>query len=52
MTDIKKHVKAILFASLIAAMILPFSGMNLAAGEDRNPRDKTMERIQEKRIVS
>lgn len=46
---IGKNAKTILFASLIAAMILPFSAMDLAeAGEYKNPKDKTLERSQEK----
>ena len=61
MTKIKeimtsRNVKTILFASLIAAMILPFSmtGVSAAPNENaktdnhKNPKDKTLERIQEK----
>lgn len=46
-----KTVKTILFASLIAAMILPFSTMDFAdAMTDKNPKDKTLERLQEKQV--
>ena len=56
MKNTTKNAKMVLFASLIATMILPFSGMQLAVAEDsaqentsdRNIRDKTTERIQEK----
>ena len=48
----KNRTKTILFASLIAAMILPFSSMNLADAEefDKNPKDKTLDRLHEKEI--
>ena len=49
-TMIGKDAKTVLFATLIAAIILPFSVMNFAEGgqDDTNPRDKTLERTQEK----
>ena len=34
MNNISKTTKTILFATLIAAMILPFSGMNYAVAEE------------------
>lgn len=48
---IAKRTKAILFASLIAAMILPFGVADISATQEqdeKNPRDKTAERMQEK----
>lgn len=55
--ECKRHVmtgkltKTILFASLIATMILPFGIADISATseqDDKNPRDKTAERMQEK----
>lgn len=45
-----KTIKTILFASLITAMILPFSTMDFADAkvDNKNPKDKTLERLQEK----
>ena len=45
-----KTIKTILFAGLLAAMILPFSAMDVAEAQtdQKNPRDKTSERMQEK----
>jgi len=45
-----KNAITILSASLVVAMFLPFNGMNVieAQTDDRNARDKTLERIQEK----
>ena len=47
---IKNNLKTILFASLVVTMVLPFGAMEFAEAEenDRNPRDKTLERMQEK----
>ena len=39
-----KTIKTILFASLIAAMILPFSGMNYATAEE----DPTVQELKSK----
>jgi len=53
MKNINKTTKTILFASLIAAMILPFSTMDFAEAkqvDNKNPKDKTLERIQEKTV--
>jgi len=36
MKNITKTTKIILFASLIAALVLPFSGMNYAAAEEQD----------------
>ena len=41
-----KNGKTILFASLIAAMILPFSGMQFATAEEQTTQDKIRELIQ------
>lgn len=45
-----KTIKTVLFAGLLAAMILPFSAMDVAEAQTdkKNPKDKTLERIQEK----
>ena len=45
-----KTTKTLLFASLITAMILPFSMMDVAVAEEvnKNPKDKIFERQQEK----
>jgi len=45
-----KEVKIVVFASLITAMILPFSMTDFADAEkaDKNHKDKTLERIKEK----
>lgn len=40
--------KTALLASLIAAMVLAFSATDAAGAEDRHPKDKTLERAQEK----
>ena len=40
--------KAKLFASLIAAAVLVFAAMAFVATGDRNPKDKTLEKAQEK----
>jgi len=47
--NMKKEIKTILFASLIVALVLPFSAMNIAdanVGEDT--RTKTIKKVQEK----
>ena len=36
MKNITKNAKAILFASLIVAMILPFSGMDFAVAQEKS----------------
>ncbi len=45
-----KNIKTLLFAGIIAAMILPFSSMDSAEAQTdkKNPRDKTVERTLEK----
>ena len=50
MKNITNKTKTILFASLIAAMICPFSTMDFAEAQTdkKNPRDKTVERTLEK----
>ena len=42
MTSITKKTKTVLFASLIAAMILPFSGMQFAEAEEQTPEIKQL----------
>lgn len=39
-----KTIKAILFASLVAAMILPFSMMDVSAGSSENANEKAIEK--------
>ena len=43
-----RNIKTILFASLIAAMILPFSMMDNAVTQENQTRQKTLEHINEK----
>ena len=45
-----KNAKTILFASLIAAMILPFSGMQFAAAETNNNNSEN-NKIPDNRII-
>jgi len=52
MNDIQNKTKIILFASLIAALVLPFSGMNYAAAEMTDDRKQQLidklEKLQER----
>ena len=45
---IVKSTKTVLFVSLIVAMLLPFSAAAFAETDYKNPKDKTLERTQEK----
>lgn len=52
MKNFTHTTKTILFASLIASMILPLGMENISAMQEqdaKNPRDKTAERMQEKK---
>jgi hypothetical protein len=40
-----KTIKTIMFASLIVAMILPFTGMNLAQAEKKTDEDRALEKV-------
>lgn len=40
-----KTIKTLLFASLIVAMILPFSGVNFAQAEKKTDEDKALEKL-------